>query len=75
MDLRFFQGKPFIQLVCRQIRDFSFIIAFATCYYEHFRQETLQQLADSNLDLDTQIAKLKEAEEALRKNQESWRDV
>lgn len=48
----------------------SAIIAYATCYYEHFRQTTLKQLAASNLDLDTQIVKLKEAEEALRRNRE-----
>ena len=69
--LDFSQGKAVysISLVIRYVIS-SFIIAFATCYYEHFRQETLRQLAESNLDLDTQIAKLKEAEEALRKNQE-----
>ena len=65
------QGKAVYSsgLVIRFIISFS-IISFAACYYEHFRQETLHQLAESNLQLDTQIAKLKEAEEALRKNQE-----
>jgi PAS domain S-box-containing protein len=65
------QGKAVypIGLVLRYVIS-SAIIAYATCYYEHFRHETLKQLGASNLDLDTQIAKLKEAEEALRKNQE-----
>jgi PAS domain S-box-containing protein len=65
------QGKAVypIGLVLRYVIS-SAIIAYATCYYEHFRQETLKQLAASNRDLDTQIAKLTEAEEALRKNQE-----
>jgi len=51
------QGKAVysIALVVRFIVSF-FIISFAACYYEHFRQETLHQLAESNLQLDTQIA-------------------
>jgi PAS domain S-box-containing protein len=65
------QGKAVYSLTLVVRFLFSFlIISFAACYYEHFRQETLQQLAESNLELEKQIAKLKEAEEALRKNQE-----
>jgi PAS domain S-box-containing protein len=65
------QGKAVYSLTLVVRFLFSFlIVSFAACYYEHFRQETLRQLAESNLELDKQIAKLKEAEEALRKNQE-----
>ncbi len=66
-----FQGTAVysINLVARFLISFS-IISFSACYYEHFRNETLQKLETSNLELDRQIAKLKQAEGALKKNQE-----
>ncbi|MCL5807568.1 MAG: ATP-binding protein [Deltaproteobacteria bacterium] len=66
-----FQGTAVysINLVARFLVSFS-IISFSACYYEHFRNETLQKLETSNLELDRQIAKLKRAEGALKKNQE-----
>ena len=58
-----------VDLVLRFAISFS-IVSFSACYYEYFRNETLRQLEVSNRELDRQIARLKEAEGALRKNQE-----
>jgi PAS domain S-box-containing protein len=67
----YFQGRAVnsTNLIIRFVVSYS-IISFSICYYEYFRQETLGLLEISNLDLDKQVAKLKEAEEALKKNQE-----
>ena len=53
----------------RFIASFS-IISFSACFYERFRRETQEHLTISNLELDKQITKLKETEEALEKNQD-----
>jgi PAS domain S-box-containing protein len=67
----FSQGRTVysVNLLIRFVISYA-IISYSVCYYERFRQETLRMLEESNLELDTQIAKLKEAEEALKKNQE-----
>ena len=66
----FSQGRAVnsTNLIIRFVVSYS-IISFSICYYEYFRQETLGLLEISNLDLDKQVVKLKEAEEALKKNQ------
>jgi PAS domain S-box-containing protein len=67
----FFQGTAAysITLVTRFLVSF-FIVSFSACYYEHFRHETLQKLETSNIELDRQLAKLKQAEGELKKDQE-----
>ena len=45
-------------------------VSFSSYFFEHFREETKKKLVLKNAELDHQVIRLKEAEEALKKNQE-----
>jgi PAS domain S-box-containing protein len=53
----------------RFIISFS-IVSLSSYFFEQFRERTQRKLAMNNADLDKQISKLKEAEEALKRNQD-----